>query len=143
MRDTYYNFLKEQMQMFKDQGKEFDEVILYIPEYFRLLSDLLDQDIVDKDARMLVNAALGYFVAPDDVLPDDTYGPMGYIDDTFMCCHVLKILFAEYKDLIYRLWASDEDFEEVMNKCYNNSSIFLDEKDMKDRVLVYSGLKDI
>ena len=36
----------------------------------------------------LTNA--GYFVPPNDVISEEIYGPLGYIDDIFLCTVVLK-----------------------------------------------------
>ncbi len=40
--------------------------------------------------RTMVNAAIAYFVAPDDAVPEDKYGPYGYIDDNLVSAYVFN-----------------------------------------------------
>ena len=142
MRETYYDLLREQIIQFKTDGTEFDETIIYVPDLFRFLADLLDQEVLDREARIMIDIALAYFVAPGDVLPEDAYGAMGYIDDMFVCCHVLKTLLPQYQSTFLSLWKLDENMEEVLDRCYNYSSRFLDDKGLKGKVMRYSGLSE-
>jgi uncharacterized membrane protein YkvA (DUF1232 family) len=89
---NYYDFLKYELDNF--QG-DFDSFILYIPDFFKLLCNLLDEDF-DKQDRRIINSALAYFVVPNDVILEEIYGPMGYVDDVFVCVKVLKKLQEKY-----------------------------------------------
>lgn len=134
----YYHFLKDEMNRFRG---EFDDFILHIPNFFRLLSNLLNEDI-DKEDRKKVNCALGYFVAPNDVIPEEIYGPLGYVDDMFLCCLVLKELKEKHgPKLLQSCWESDEDFEKVLDYSYERSKEEIEKKELKDEILEYSGLE--
>ncbi len=134
----YYHFLKEEINRFRG---EFDDFILHIPNFFRLLSNILNEDI-DSEDRKKVNCALGYFVAPRDVIPEEIYGPLGYIDDIFLCCHVLKDLKEKYgSELLKSCWEADEDIEKVLEYSYEKSKEEIEERGIKDEILKYSGLK--
>ena len=39
--------------------------------------------------RLEISAAIAYYVAPDDIIPEEIYGPYGYIDDIFISVYVL------------------------------------------------------
>lgn len=139
MKNIYYTFLVQELQDFEDQGKDIS-MIKYIPDFFKLLSDMLDHDEVNKDSRIMINAALGYFVSPDDVLPDDIYGPEGYVDDVFLCVYVIRKLYPVYKQLMKKLWNGDVDFEIAVEESYLNCKKYLEEKNLIERILTYSGL---
>jgi uncharacterized membrane protein YkvA (DUF1232 family) len=134
----YYDFLKEEMNRFKG---DFEEFILYVPEFFKLLCGLLNEDI-DKEDRRKINSALAYFVVPSDIIPEEIYGPMGYVDDIYLCSLVLKELKKKYGiDLLLKLWECDEGLEKVLDVSYNRSLEILKEKDVVEDILKYSGLK--
>ena len=134
----YYDFLKEEMNRFKG---DFEEFILYVPEFFKLLCGLLNEDI-DKEDRRKINSALAYFVVPSDIIPEEIYGPMGYVDDIYLCTFVLEGLQKKYGiDLMLNLWECDEDFEEVLEVSYKKSLEILEKKDVVEDILEYSGLE--
>ena len=129
---TYQDFLKEELDNFEG---DFDKFILYIPEFFKLLCDLLDEDL-SKEEKQKINCALAYFVVPNDVIPEDIYGPMGYVDDIFVCAIVLKELKEKHGlELITKHWQYDEDFESVLKVSYEKSLNILKEKNQVDEVL--------
>ena len=134
---TYYDFLKYEINNFEG---DFDNFILYIPEFFKLLCDLLEEDIL-KEEKRIINTALAYFVVPNDVIPEDIYGPMGYVDDIFVCSVVLNVLYKKYKTLIHNHWNYDENFDTVLNTCYNKSFKILKEKNLIDDIFNYTGLE--
>ena len=68
---NYYEFLIHELDNF--QG-DFDKFILYIPDLFKLLCNLLDEDI-EKEDRHIINSALAYFVAPNDELSIISWSP--------------------------------------------------------------------
>lgn len=134
----YYHFLKNEMDRFRG---DFDDFILHVPNFFRLLTNLLNKDI-DREDRRKINCALGYFVAPSDVIPEEIYGPLGYIDDIFLCCYVVKDLKEEHGiELLESCWKSDEDLEEVLNYSYEKSKEEIEKRGVKNKILEYSGLK--
>ena len=79
--------LKENLEAFK--GK-YDEFIDYSPELFYLLTKLLDLEEVESYERLKISAAIAYFVVPNDIIPEDIYGPYGYVDDIFISTFVIK-----------------------------------------------------
>ena len=134
---TYYDFLKYEINNFEG---DFDNFILYIPEFFKLLCDLLEEDILKEEKRM-INTALAYFVVPNDIIPEDIYGPMGYVDDIYVCSVVLKQLYNKYENLICKHWDYDEDFNSVLSTCYKESHKILKEKNLIDDIFNYTGLE--
>ena len=139
MMNKYYDFLKKEINKF--EGK-FEKFILHVPSFFKLLCDLLEED-VSKEDKKNINTALAYFVVPNDVISEDLYGPIGYVDDVFVCSLVLKGLAKKYRiDLLNKLWIDDEDFEKVLEECYKKSLKILEEKGLVQQILDYCGLEN-
>jgi uncharacterized membrane protein YkvA (DUF1232 family) len=142
MEKNYIETIRDKFNEMKDSGEEFDRELLHFPDILKLLCDLLDDESVDRESRMLINTALGYLVVPNDVVPEDVYGPYGYMDDMYVSCVVLSRIKSTYSDLIYRLWGGDEPLDKVLDICTFKSEKFLDEKNLKEKLLRYCGLSD-
>ena len=134
---NYYEFLKYELDNF--QG-DFDKFILYIPDFFKLLCGLLDEDF-EKEDRRIINSALAYFVVPNDVIPEEIYGPMGYVDDIFVCVKVLKELQDKYgPEILVKLWDCDEELDDVLDYSYETSLEILKKQNLVERVLEYAAI---
>ena len=135
----YYEYLKDEILSFKGNYERFVD---YIPEFFRLLCNLLNEKGISREDRLMINAALAYFVTPLDVIPEDIYGPAGYIDDVFICTVVLKRIESKYGDkILIRNWEDDEeDVIQAIHESYEKSKRILEDKGLKERVLKYAGL---
>ena len=134
----YYDFLKDEIKKFKG---DFDPYIFYIPEFFQLLCNLLDEDKLEKDDRMKICCALGYFVVPNDVIPEEIYGPAGYVDDIYLCCYVLDELNKKYgSEFLKGHWNGDEGLDDVLKYSFEKSSKEIEEKGLKNEILKYIGL---
>ena len=111
------------------------------PNLFNLLCDLLSQKEISRDMRLEISAAIAYYVAPDDIIPEEIYGPYGYIDDIFISVYVLWKIAKEFGyDFLQNLWKHDTDVKQVMDDCYDNSLELLEDK--VHAVLSYVGLMD-
>lgn len=140
MKD-YYEFLKQEMLEFRG---DYEKFVDYVPDFFKLLCNLLNEEGVSPHERLLINAALAYFVTPLDVIPEDIYGPAGYVDDVFVCTFVLKKLAENHgENIIKRNWESDEDAIEAINTSYEKSDKIVDEKGIKEKIMRYSGLSEV
>jgi uncharacterized membrane protein YkvA (DUF1232 family) len=133
----FYDTLRENLQNFR--GK-YDSYIDYGPELFKLLVDLLGEEKVDSEGRKLINAALAYYIAPKDVIPEEIYGPFGYVDDIFVCIYVIKLLEKKFGyDLLVEYWDGESELKAVVDECYEKSKEVV--KDEIDEILKYVGLK--
>lgn len=131
---TYYDYLKEQLSNVEDG--ELD-CVKYLPQIFRLLCYLLNEESIDKDARRKINSAIAYLANSEDVLDEDFYGVEGYMDDLYVCCVVLKGFRDKYGTLILTLWS---DCEYVIDECYKRSEEFLNKKRIRENVLTFSRI---
>ena len=149
MEKTFIDYLKLELKALDESGEDFDRTIMHFPDIIGLLCDLLEEDIVDRNSRLMINAALGYLLVPNDVVPEDVYGAYGYMDDMYISCLVLKTLKVKYSELVNRLWgpgsnytSNDNNLDEILDLCIFNSEKFLDSKNLKEKVLKYCGLSE-
>jgi len=137
--DNYQDYHEIIENYLKSYHGNYNKIIDYSPILLKLLTDILNEKVLSSEHRLKICAALGYFVAPLDVIPESIYGPDGFIDDLFVCCYVLRGITNEFGfDFVESLWKSDKEFEDVLEKCYNESETILGDK--KEFVLKYMGL---
>ena len=135
---NYYDFLKNELNNF--QG-DFDKFIYNLPEFFNLLCDLLNEDL-EREDRKLINSALAYFVVPNDVISEEIYGPLGYVDDIFACVIVLLEIKKKYGiKLLEKLWTGEEPMDYVLEYSLQKSYEILKEQDLVEAVLNYAALE--
>lgn len=128
--------LKENLNSFEGDYAPFIDCG---PNLFVLLCDLLNNKELNKESRLDINAAIAYYVIPNDVIPEEIYGPYGYIDDIFISAFVLKkIAKIHGYDFLQDIWRPNNDVENVIDECYNNSLELLGDKVYS--ILSYSGL---
>ena len=134
----FYDTLIENLNSFEGEYASFIDCG---PNLFNLLCDLLSQKEIGKDMRLEISAAIAYYVAPDDIIPEEIYGPYGYIDDIFISVYILRKVADEFGyDYLQNLWEHDSDVKEVMDDCYDNSLELLEDKVYP--ILVYVGLME-
>ena len=87
------------------RGK-LSEIIIEAPAFNRLMVRLLDDPHLPKHLSQLVIAAIAYFILPTDAIPEDKYGPIGYIDDIFLCAFVADRVMKEAgsEDILSSNW---------------------------------------
>ena len=111
------------------------------PDLFVLLCDILDNDKLTRESRLEINSAIAYYVVPNDVIPEEIYGPYGYIDDIFVSVYVLKKIARDYGyEFLQNMWRHNSNVEDVIEECYNHSLELLEDKIYP--ILNYSGLVD-
>lgn len=133
----FYDTLIENLDNFDDDYASF---IDSGPNLYKLLTDVLHQEILSPELRLRVSGAIAYYVVPNDVIPEDEYGPYGYIDDIFISVYVLREVADEFGyQILQDLWELDTDVKDVMDNCYTKSVEILE--DQIDLILAYVGLK--
>ena len=91
-------------------------------DVFDFYSNLFADSRVTGENRAIVNAVLAYFVVGKDVIPEEVYGPIGYIDDLYVASHAFRILRRELPgDLLIHAWAADGDLDETMEIVFRES----------------------
>ena len=130
--------LRENLNSFEEDYAPFIDCG---PNLFVLLCDILDNKQINRQSRLEIGAAISYFVVPNDVIPEEIYGPYGYVDDIFVSVFVLRKIAEKYGyELIQETWHNENDVKEVMDECYNKSLELLEDKVYP--ILAYCGLVD-
>lgn len=133
----FYDVLSDNLESF--QG-EYASFIDHGPKLFKLLTEILDEKDLTPDLRLKISAAIAYYVVPMDVIPEQIYGPYGYIDDIYITVYVLKKITDElgYK-FLERHWEGEGILKSVVEECCQKSSEVLEDKTIK--ILNYVGLE--
>lgn len=137
--ENFKEFSDVLIENLKGYDKEYDKFIDNAPALYILLTDILNENNIDSIIRLKISAALAYFVAPYDVIPEKIYGPMGYVDDIYVTIIVLKDI-ADDLGLGYleSLWKGDKELSKVIEECYDNSNEILGEE--VENIIKYVGL---
>ena len=130
----FYDTLIENLETYTG---EYESFIDYGPSLFKVLCDLLNCDI-DKSLRMPICGAIAYYVTPDDVIPEQVYGPYGYIDDIYLSSYVLKMVASKHGyEFIENV--SSPEIKDIIDECESKSLEILNEDEIKS-ILDYCGL---
>ncbi len=68
----------------------FSYAVRWAPIFAATLMILSQDPRLGERHRTMVNAAIAYFVTPDDAVPEDKFGPFGYIDDNIVSAYVFN-----------------------------------------------------
>lgn len=106
------------LQMLKDQVGRYAgalrDVVVLAPVYAMLMFHLLNDPRLNREHRLLVDAAIAYLVSPDDVIPEAEVGPYGYLDDIFCCAYVAHRIGEELGwEILEEGWTGDSSAHEV------------------------------
>ena len=118
---------------------EYESFIDYGPSLFKLLCDLLNCDI-DASLRLPICGAIAYYVTPDDVIPEQIYGPYGYIDDIYISSYVLKMVGDVHGyEYIQEKCSDSFNVQEMIEECETKSLEILKDDEIKS-IIEYIGL---
>lgn len=137
MQATFKDFYDTLIDNLENYAGEYESFIDYGPKLFKLLCELLNSD-VDDSLRLPICGAIAYYVNPDDVIPEQIYGPYGYIDDIYLSSHVLKMV-GEKHGYEFLQEYSTEKIEDIINECETKSLEILKDDEIK-RIISYVGL---
>lgn len=133
----FYVVLRENLDSYRG---EYERFVDYGPDLYKLLADILNEKSLPSKLRIKVCAVLGYFVVPFDIIPEQIYGPHGYIDDIFLCSYVIKEVEERMGyEFLDKEWEGDEEIRDVVDVCYDNSKDILGDKIYE--ILRYIGFK--
>ena len=83
--------------------------------YARLFAD----ERTPHHARQTVNAVLAYFVAPEDMMPEQDLGPIGMLDDLYVATTAYRRLRRDIDgQILLDAWHGENDLEDVMAEVY-------------------------
>jgi uncharacterized membrane protein YkvA (DUF1232 family) len=96
------------------------EYLLLIPDLAVLLWRLINDRRVSGKNKILLASALVYFVLPFDLVPEEVFGPMGYIDDLILAVIALhKILGDTDPEVLREHWSGKEALLPTLRNALN------------------------
>ena len=139
MKD-FYEKLKQDIDRY--EGRH-DEYIFFTPEWYKLMTNLLDDARLPNKLKPLVSCAIAYFIIPADIISEEIYGPYGYIDDIFFCAFVAKEILNRAKDetLLMENWEGEGDIRELIDHMLSSEEELIGDK--KKLILNYTGCSEL
>lgn len=118
---------------------EFSRLIVQAPALYRLMTRLLDDRDLSKQMSPLVIAAIAYFILPEDIIPEDKFGPAGYVDDIYLCAFVANEVMKQSgsSDILNRNWDGDVPAEQLIGEILARERELIGEQ--KERIMQYIG----
>jgi uncharacterized membrane protein YkvA (DUF1232 family) len=92
----------------------FCKFVRWAPIFVATLMVLSQDPRLQQRHRTMVNAALAYYVGPNDAMPEGEFGPAGYLDDNLVSAYVLERIA---RDIGWRViedaWVGEETARDV------------------------------
>jgi uncharacterized membrane protein YkvA (DUF1232 family) len=114
--EDFYQRLRSGMRAWlaeRGAAHKYADYLMLAPDLFHLLCKLAADPRVPLSSKAKLMAAIAYFVAPTDVVPELLLGPAGYIDDVALAAYLVNELVqvggAGHRDVLAEHWAGDGD----------------------------------
>ena len=87
----------------------------------------------------MVIAAIAYFILPEDIIPEERYGPAGYVDDIYLCAFVANEVMKQSGslDILNRNWDGDVPADQIVKEILARERELIGEQ--KERIMQYIG----
>lgn len=135
--------MRDFAQVVRDNVSEyrgmFSRFVRWAPIFAAALMALSQDPRLGQRHRAWVNAALAYFVAPDDAMPEEEHGAYGYLDDNFVSAYVMERIAREAGwNLIEDAWGGDREAREVIRDMLDRERELLG--DLGEEALTVAGV---
>jgi uncharacterized membrane protein YkvA (DUF1232 family) len=132
--------LEEEVSSYQGENQE---LIKQAPALYRLMTRLLDDKDLPSHQSQLVIAAIAYFILPGDIVPEDKYGPLGFVDDIFLCAFVADQIRKETAsdEILVRNWDGKNSIISLVKEILGGEDKLIGDK--KGTVLEYIGYEQL
>lgn len=122
-----------------DYKGEYASIIHQAPALYRMMTRMLDDRSLPSKISPLVIAAIAYFILPEDVIPEDKFGPAGYVDDIYLCAFVANEVAKEFgsPNILVRNWDGKVSVVDLINDILGREQELIGDK--KARIMQYIG----
>ncbi len=105
------------------------EWLLFLPDVFVLLFRLTRDPRVSRKNKVILGAALAYFISPLDLLPEAIVGPIGYVDDLILAAYVLNKILQDTDEAVLREhWSGERDILDIVRHLLNEADSMVESK---------------
>jgi uncharacterized membrane protein YkvA (DUF1232 family) len=132
--------LEEEVSSYQGENQE---LIKQAPALYRLMTRLLDDKDLPSHQSQLVIAAIAYFILPGDIVPEDKYGPMGFVDDIFLCAFVADQIRKDTAsdEILVRNWDGKKSIISIIKEILSGEDKLIGDK--KGTILEYIGYEQL
>jgi uncharacterized membrane protein YkvA (DUF1232 family) len=118
---------------------QFSQLIAQAPALYKMMTRLLDDRALPRSMSPLVIAAIAYFILPEDIIPEEKYGPVGYVDDIYLCAFVANEVARESSstEILARNWEGKVPVAALVKEILDREKELIGDK--KDRIMQYIG----
>ncbi len=122
---------------------EFSQLIAEAPALYKLMTRLLDDPDCPRSMSPLVIAAIAYFILPEDIIPEEKYGPIGYVDDIYLCAFVANEVAKESAspEILARNWEGKAPIDKLVKEILDREKELIGDK--KERIMQYIGFNQL
>lgn len=119
MQNQYRDFtqnLKEKINNWMKtpigQKSKWAQYIRYTPELFHVIIKLSADKDLPATEKAKIAAVVSYFVSPLDLIPEEFWGALGYVDDIALAAYVLKhIQKSAGPEFVKKYWQPERDIQ--------------------------------
>lgn len=116
-----------------------DDLIYLAPDFYRLLTRLLDDPQLPVSLRPLISSAIAYFILPADIIAEELHGPYGYVDDIWLCAYVADVVHRQLDDeaILVENWDGEAPLIPLIQEILDKEQDLIG--DERARILWYTG----
>lgn len=131
----FYDKLRDKIEAFireKGMSSRFAQYVLLAPDLFVVLARLMLDKRVPLQSKAIAGAAVAYFIAPLDFIPEIVTGAFGLLDDVVLAVFALrKILVDVDAKIVKEHWSGDEDLLSVITRVVKAADELVGQKILK------------
>lgn len=139
MKD-FYSKLKSDIEAYEGR---YDDFIYLTPEWYKLMTNLLDDSRLPHRLKPMVSCAIAYFIIPADVISEEIHGPYGYIDDIFFCAFVADEIRknSQKSHILVENWEGEGDILDLIKEVLDNEKKLIG--DNRKLIFDYTGFSEL
>jgi len=127
LRDKIEAFIKE-----KGMSSRIAQYVLLAPDLFVVLARLMLDKRVPFQSKAIAGAAVAYFIAPLDFIPEIVTGAFGLLDDVVLAVFALrKILVDVDAKVVKEHWSGEDDLLQVITRVVKAADELVGQKILK------------
>jgi uncharacterized membrane protein YkvA (DUF1232 family) len=133
---AFDNLLRDEVAFY--EGRH-DDLIYLAPDFYCLLTRLLDDPHLPTRLRPLISCAIAYFILPADIISEALHGPYGYVDDIWLCAYVADVIRRGLGDdaILVENWEGEAPILPLIGEVLEKEPELIGHE--RDRILWYTG----
>lgn len=127
LMDTHYPYREFLIGRITSKSDKEQKIIKDFPNLYSLACNILNDVDTDWHTKIMISAALGYYILEEDIYPDSA--EQGYVDDLFILCYVLREIKKHVSsNIITSNWNYGGDIMELIELTYEQTYTLLGDK---------------